>query len=223
MEDKETEKVIEKSIKDIKMKSFSARWAEIKDRLPEKKKRPIWIKRLSAIAASVCGIVALAIILPLSLNKAQNQDIPTETTYFALSDILADTVTEEEFFAELREAKINTIDFSKLNLDVYSLAKTRDSVVRGGKIAFDNLEETEEYVYIITFYNETVSVDSNYSDLKTNVNINGIDIKYETKEDEIYESTAFVKYKDITYIIEYSSLNDDLIDFLNILFAEDKI
>lgn len=223
MENKDAEKKIKEIADSIEKKTFSECWDEIKDRLPKKEKR-FNIKRWIAVAASACSLLALAILLPIFFSPRTS--VPPETSYFNLSEILAEAVTKDEFYSQLNSADLDIIDVSELNIEAYQLAKTNDNVIRGGRLFFENLEGTEEYMFTITFYDKTVDFEeeTRYADLLQNTAVNGINIRYKTEEtDGIYESVALAKYEEISYIIEYSSLNMDAEDFFNTVFAEENL
>ena len=220
MKNRDAEKKIKKMVNNIKMKKFSERWEEIKDRLPKKEQRVDFRKWVTVFSSGIC-LIFFVIFLPVFFLC--NGMFQKENSYFDLSEVLAESVTKEAFYSQLETVDFLIIDFSELSIDNYQLIKTEDNVIRGGRIVFENLDEDKDYVYTITFYDKTVNIEeeTRYFDLNQNITVNNIGIKFKTEEiDGIYETVALAKKEEISYIIEYSSLNMDVEDFFNIVFSE---
>ena len=56
-----------------------------------------------------------------------------------------------------------------------------------------------------------------FSALTDTVKIDNTEIAYKVTEGDLYESRAFFVYNEVSYIVEYTSLNNDLLDFLSTL------
>ncbi len=223
MEDKELEKLIKESADKIEMQPFEERWNAIEGRLQKNgKKKGVNFKlvRWVSLAASFCIVLALAIILPLVLNPAPNPaPEPPPISYFDENEVDMTESTQVEFFSGLATTEMQTIDFSKLQIEKYYIGKTNDSAIKGGMIRFENLAGTATYFLKITFYDNTVTLNEhNYTKLTSIMTVNGIEVKYNTTADGLFTSKALLTYKDVTYIVEYTSINDDLSTFLSGIF-----
>ena len=215
MDDKELEDLLRESASKVEMKEFSVRWKEIKDRLPESDKRIRFsYKIFLALASSICLII-LAIILPFTLSPGEEQH------YFTGNEVSYVSVTEDRFFKELDSVGFKIDNLQQFDIDKYFIAYTEDEVVRGGRIAFENLTGEKEYVFTLTILSSQILIDeTEYSDLTEEIVIGDTIIKYKTVGADLYESTVFAKYRDIAYIIDYTSLNDDLGLFLDLLYSK---
>lgn len=212
MDDKELEKILKESTEKTEIRSFSSRWKEIKRMMSVPKKNNRKILKFSIALAISCCLIALAIILPFALLPAN--DIP----YYKPNDVYFETTSLEEFQAEMESVNIDLVELSSFQAEVYYIARSSDLVVRGGRIIYNNLEGLTENIFAITFYSLGVSFDeSDFAVLTDEVLIGNTKIIFETAEEDLYESRAFFVYKDVSYIVEYSSLNDDFIEFLSTL------
>lgn len=210
MDDKELEKILKDSANKIEMKSFSSRWKEIKAQIPKSKKDERSIKYVVALISFLCLTIIVAIMIPMFLQPTE------EKRYFSVSEISYEEVTREQFYSELDSIGMEILNIREFAFDVYSLARTSDSIVRGGSVTYENTKGDAAYIFSITFFTSDVLVDeTEYSDLRSEVIVKECLIKYKTTNEGLYQSTALMKFKDTTYIINYSSLNDDLTVFLD--------
>lgn len=221
MEDKELEKLIKESADKIEMQPFEERWNAIEGRLQKnegKKGVNFKLVRWVSLAASFCLVLALAIILPLILKPTpEPTPTPPPISYFDENEVETDKVSLEDFNIGISQTGMQTIDFSSLTVEEYFLAKTQDLIVKGGKI--ENQTGALGYLFTIIFYDNTITLkESTYKTLASTMTINNIEVKYNTTEDGLFTSKALLTYKDVTYIVEYTSVNDDLSTFLSGIF-----
>lgn len=210
MDDKELEKKLMESANEVQIRGFSSRWKEIKKKMsPPKKSRKRMLKYITALATTCC-MIALAVVLPIVLRPKK------EVLYYFPNNIPFQSATQEQFFLELTSVDFQTVDLSSLPIDEYFIGKSADQVVRGGVVAYNNLDGLNEYVFIITFYSPDVKFEEGtFSALTNTVTIDNTEIAYKTTEEDLYESRAFFVYSEVSYIVEYTSLNDDFPDFLS--------
>ena len=165
-----------------------------------------------ATLATACCIIALAIALPIALRPKK------EVLYYFPNDIPFQSTTKEQFFLDLTSVDFQIVDLSSLPIDEYFIGKSTDQVVRGGVVAYNNLDGLSEYVFIVTFYSPDIMFDEEeFSALTDTVKIDNTEIAYKVTEGDLYESRAFFVYNEVSYIVEYTSLNNDLLDFLSTL------
>ena len=221
MEDKELEKLIKESADKIQMQPFEERWNAIEGRLQkneEKKGVNFKLVRWVSLAASFCLVLALAIILPLVLKPALDPTPePPPVSYFGEKEVNMTEVAQADFYSDLAQTEMQTISFSNLEIEEYYIGKTSDDVVKGGRV----LDETGTAGYFlkITFYDNTVTLkEEDYKALTSIMTVNGVEVKYNTTEDGLFTSNALLTYKDVTYIVVYTSANDDLSTFLSGIF-----
>lgn len=212
MDDKELENQLQTSADKSKIRGFSSRWKEIRDQIsPPKKSYKTTLKYLTAVATGCC-LIALAVILPFVLRPNN------EILYLSPEDAPLEIATEEQFFYELNSANFEIVDFSPFQVEDYFIARSSDQVVRGGRVIYNNLDGLSEYIFSITFYSLNVIFDEqDFSNLSDEIVIEQTEIVFETTEGDLFESRAFFVYKEARYIVEYSSLNNDFLEFLTAL------
>lgn len=214
MDDKELEQQLQESANAVKIRGFSSRWKEIKKQMPPRKKNyKRTLKYLIAVATGSCAI-ALAVILPLVLRPNK------EFLYYLPIDVPFDSTTEEKFYQDLASADFETVDFSSVPIEEYFIGRTEDQVVRGGALVYNNEDGLSEYVFVVTFYSPEITfTEADFSGLTDTVTVEGTEVAYKTTVGDLYESRAFFVYKDVSYIVNYTSLNDDLEEFLSMLIS----
>lgn len=211
MEDKELEELLKESVNKVKMKDFSERWNEMKDRMPKRKKRFSY-KIFLALASSIC-LVILAVTLPLALKPKERYFTGNELSYLS--------VTEDRFFSEMNSAGFETKAFRELKIDKFFIALTEDETLRGGRVAFENLAGDETYIFTITVLSSAIVFDeADFRDLTFEMAIGDAEIHFKTTQTDLYESEVYVRYRSDSYVISYTSLEDDLEQFLAKLFTE---
>lgn len=214
MDDRELENLLKESANEIQIRDFSSRWKEIKNKMsPPQKKHKRAFKYVIAVT-TVCCLIALAVILPFVLQPN------SEILYLSSEEAPLDVTTEEQFFYEINSASFKTLDFSHLQIEEYFIAKSSDQVVRGGRVAYNNLDGLSEYIFSVTFYSSDIIFDEqDFSNLINTVTIKNTEVIFKTTEDDLYESRAFFVFEETSYIVEYSSLNNDFLDFLTALIV----
>ena len=220
MEDKELEKQLQESADNMKMKEFSAVWAEIggevQIRSSEKRRQRRWI----AAGAAACLALVCCVGLIIGLYVW-----PKDTVYFYPGS-LGETLMKDldQFEEELAEAGIFPVDFSRYEVSACALLQTNGTLeTKGGAVSIGYDLENPVYLADVSFYDQTVSVRENYLHYEHYFTVNSAQIWYDVKEyDEtdgyrVYAVTA--KHKGLTYVIEYSVFADDIEEFLTGFFS----
>ena len=220
MENKELEKKLQESADNIKMKEFSAVWAEIDGGAPtrfsEKRRRKRWIA--AGVAACLTLVCCVGLIIGLYVW-------PKETVYFHPGS-LGETLMEDldQFEAELAKVGIFPVDFSRYEVSACALLQTNETLeTKGGAVSIGYDLENPVYLADVNFYDRTVAVRENYLNYEHYFTVNSAQIWYDVKEyDEtdgyrVYAVTA--KYKNLTYVMEYAVFTDDIEEFLTGFFS----
>lgn len=212
MDDRELEKLLTESADKVQIRGFSSRWKEIKKKMsPPKKNYKLTLKYFTAMATGCC-LLALAVILPFVLRPEN------EVLYFLPEEAPLNVTTEEQFFYELNFANFEIADFSSLQVEEYFIARSSDQVVRGGRVAYNNSDGLSENIFTVTFYSSDIILDEQeFLGLANTVTIESTEVVFRTTEGDLYESRAYFVYKEVSYIVEYTSLNNDLLEFLSTL------
>lgn len=236
MDYKDIEKELKKKADQITLKSFDERWDRIKNRISDNEEvnvsieEPVLVsgtgsetvkadkrinkKLLIEILVPVFVLLALcAIILPQILRKKDDA-----IRYFNLEELSYVGVTEEEFYSDIENSTLSTIDFTKYECSSFGLYRATENVVLGGKI--DILDETDYFMASMSFYSTVVIIDFKLETESEIYNINGFEVKYVTKfEDDVYCTTAIVTNTEMRYKMEITSFDDNITAKFDKLFA----
>ncbi len=236
MDYKDIEKELKKKADQITLKSFDERWDRIKNRISDTEEvnvsieEPVLVsgagsdivksgkrinkKLLVEILVPVFVLLALcAIILPQILRKKDDS-----IRYFNLEELSCIGVTEEEFYSDIENSTLSTIDFTKYEGSSFSLYRTTENVVLGGKV--DILDEESMFMASVKFYSNVVISKFQIVEESNYYMSNNFDIKYETKfEDERYITVAIATNAEMRYEMEITSFDDNITAKFDKLFA----
>ena len=236
MDYKDIEKELKKKADQITLKCFDERWDRIKDRISDTEEvdvsieEPVLVsvtgsetvksgkrinkKLLIEILVPVFVLLALcAIILPQILRKKDDA-----IRYFNLEELSYVGVTEKEFYSDIENSTLSTIDFTKYDGSSFGLYRTTENVVLGGKI--DILDETDYFMASVKFYSNVVITDFKIETENEVYNVNGFDVKYVTEfEDETYITVAIATNAEMRYEMEITSFDDNITAKFDKLFA----
>lgn len=217
MDNKEVEEKLEKSVHDIKKREFSEVWEEIEPEIKTKKKK-LRFKMIIPVATVAFATLTVAIAIPTALKK------DAEKIYF-VNELGTISVQEEEFYKEIKNADIDCVDFSRYYVESYVLLKTRDLKVKGGLLDAADDEDDPTMIMTIKFFDSSVNVKGeSYADYVLTYSVNGATIHYkmdkhlEEGEDETYEYLIKAEYRNVTYIIDFTSLSDNVTTFFDMFF-----
>ena len=206
MDIKETEKILEQSAKNIKVRDFSEVWQEIKGELEveEKPKKKVWAKRYMPAILSACIVLIIAISLPIFLLNP----VETPKKIFYQDQLVMVDVEETTFFNELSSAKVTHVSFSKYLATNCKLYKTDTNVAKGGSVdLYDDMSAPTEVIKI-KFYDISVNLD----DLSEKVyelsySKEGLSVSYNKlpsyPEYNIYSYDIMATFNKVNYFIEY--------------------
>lgn len=215
MKNIDIEEQIKISADKIDSGDFNERWEILQTKIAEestRKKRfnlKIFLPALSAAFMTV----ALCIILPVTLlNNGNNSP-----RFLNAKDLISSQITEEIFYDELNKVNIVPADFSLFNVERYFLMKTKDGETKGGKIT---ISDDSGYFANLSFYDNTVILEQIDEETYTSTSINDIEVLFNTVyEEPMYVTNASVFDKKLNYVIEFTSISDNFLEFINELFA----
>lgn len=219
MEDKELEKLLQEKADNIKMRDFSEVWNEIKDEIkePVKEKKFRWKKWLPMIMASAVLVICLALspVIIKALKPAPNT--PQEEVFFT-DDLSKTKVSFEDVFTGLAQANISHVDLSGYTLDSTFLFHTEDLKVKGAKISFYG----STFIADMQLYDKSVALNLDLDTLyNESCKINSTEVLYKFKQENggAYDYSIFAVHNNVQYVIEYTGVSDNLVDFLNEFFG----
>ena len=227
MEYKDIEEKLQNAASKIKKPEFSEIWEEIKDEINvsdvaeiKRKRTRKRLKKFLPAAATTVGIVsAAAVIISVMTHKPQKE------IYF-MDQLGAVSVTESEFYEDLEESQIKHVDFSGFIIQSYTLLKTNSLVTKGGLIEVYDDEDAATMFATIKFLDASVEIEEEkYSDYDLTYTVNNTEIKYKLKEYIEREGIATYTYGifadsvDTRYMIDYNSLTDNVLTFMDTFFS----
>lgn len=155
--------------------------------------------------------------MPFAL-RPNNEFVNKSENYLFPEDVTLEATTKEQFFRELNSANFETVDLSSLRAEEYLIAKSAARVPIGGQIVYNNSDGLLGYIFTVTFYSSDFAFEEgNLSDLTNTVTIEDTKVAFETDEGDLYESRAFFVLRDMSYVVEFSSRNNDFLEFLTAL------
>ena len=217
MQDKELEKVLQEKADNVKMREFSEVWDEIKDEIStqKKEKKSIFKNKFFLIFAPALLVVCIA-LTPLFFLKST----PTpDKTYYA-DKLISKSVVVEEALDGLKSASITHVDLSKYVFTETYLYNTEEGVVKGARLTFYN-ETTMSFFAEMKLYDKSVDLKINTSLYENNIQVNSADVFYKFKSNSsgFYDYEVYATYNNVKYVIEYSGVTDNLMEFLTEFFA----
>ena len=216
MQDKELEKVLQEKADNTKMRDFSEVWKEIKDEVVSEKKKKKSIFKNKFFLSFAPAFLAICIVLtPLFflLNP------PQEKVYLT-DQLISTSVTEEETFDGLLTANITHVDLSSYVFYNTALYNTDKAEVKGAHLEFYN-ENPTTFFAKMDLYDKSVDLKIKIDLYDTNCKVNSADVYYKFKSAEsgFYEYSVYATCNNVKYLIEYSGVTDNLMEFLNDFFA----
>lgn len=240
---KEIEEILKENYKSTQPEEFSERFSRIQDKLyyPEQKQEAV-VKSKELVGVGANGKTSNAVATPGRVKLVilicaaamvlggvigilfWQLFLPKENSYaVAIDDLLYSSVSKDEFFNALQDNSIETIAFENLDnfINSYSLVKDQNGIIYGGAVELFN--EDIGYEANIKFYSICVTGISEVQEPCDVYNlISGITVNYvmtvDGEDEPIYETTASAQYKKLNYYIEYTSLDDNALNFFNNIF-----
>lgn len=236
MDDKDIERILKDSANKTELMPSEERWNRIKDRLDMQVKVEEPVLQEVTVAASagnanknlfnsargrttfgfivccVCLILCLAIVLPIYFTR------PNEHRYLDEKELIYILCSNEEFENDINNSKIELVSLSDYEINNTYILKTESGEVKGGGFDF-NVEEKEEYVKV-KILAENIKTDAFEYSNPLNYNINDTEILYKKVEEtsilKLYLIQA--KRKGVTYKIEYTAVEDNVLAFFDEFF-----
>lgn len=214
MQEKELEKVLQEKADNTKMREFSEVWKEIKDEVVSEKKEKKSILKNKFFLAFAPAFLAICIVLtPLFflLN-------PSEEKIYLSDQLIATSVTEKEMLDGLLNASIVHADLSEYIIFNANIYYTEEMEVKGACFSFYQ----ETFFAEMKLYDKSVELNLDINNLyDTNCKVNSADVYYKFKSAEsgFYEYSVYATCNNVKYLIEYSGVTDNLMEFLNDFFA----
>lgn len=236
MDDKDIERILKDSANKTELMPSEERWNRIKDRLDMQVKVEEPVLQEVTVAASagnasgnifgssrgritfgfivccVCLILCLAIVLPIYFSR------PNEHRYLDEIDLNYIECTETEFYESISQASIDTVDLTRYDLTKLYLLITDNNDVQGGMVEF-NISSIKAKIEC-SIYSSYVLVDN--EEYLDNLEYNIVDthILYKKIENSspLNQYQALAKRKGVTYKIEYTAVEDNVLAFFDEFF-----
>lgn len=236
MDDKDIERILKDSANKTELMPSEERWNRIKDRLDMQVKVEEPVLQEVTVAASagnasanifgsprgritfgfivccVCLILCLAIVLPIYFSR------PGGHRYLDENDLLSTFCTKDEFYDSINKTNLELVDFSSYELTNTQIFSDDNKEVQGGGFEFVlNLFGAKTKV---TFYSQYVLVkDKEYTNnLEYNIVDTHILYKKIDNSSPLNQYQALAKRKGVTYKIEYTAVEDNVLAFFDEFF-----
>lgn len=207
MDIKETEKKLEQSANDIKMRDFSEVWQDIKGEIevPQKTQKKAWSKRYFPAILAACFMLIIAIALPIYLL---NPPKISEEIYFQ-DKLSMVNVDETTFFTELSNAKVTHVSFSAYVVNGCALYKTEDGKTKGGFVDMCDDANSPTEILKMKFYDGSVQIDDEFGkNYDKSYSKEGLTVSYKLKDSypdySVYIYDIKASYNEVNYLIEYT-------------------
>ena len=225
MKEQEIEKLLKEKADEMEMRDFNDVWGEIKDKVSVKKKqRRKW--RWISIAASFVGVImAGMLILPNVVPNQPDNSEEAEIVFYA-EQLRSVAVTENEFYTGFKAASINCIDVSNYDVLNHALLYTENQEVKGGILDFCDDEESPSWFVILHVYDKNVQFPKNlYNDYTLKLDTSsGANVQYKldtySEEDGLYVYRAKATFNSTSYLVEYSTFENNPTQFFEELFTK---
>lgn len=214
MQDKELEKILQEKADNTKIREFSEVWKEIKDEVVSEKKEKKSIFKNKFFLSFAPAFLAICIVLtPLFflLNP------PQEKVYLT-DQLILTPVAEKEMFDGLSTSNIAHVDLSEYVIIETNIFHTDEMEVKGACFGFYQ----ETFFAEMQLYDKSIELNLDLKSLyDTNCKVNSADVYYKFKSAEsgFYEYSVYATCNNVKYLIEYSGVTDNLMEFLNDFFA----
>ncbi|MBE5734482.1 MAG: hypothetical protein E7347_05490 [Clostridiales bacterium] len=218
MQDKELEKILQEKADKIEMREFSEVWDKLKDKVAPERKEKKSIFKNKFFLAFVPSLLAICIILtPFLFFKPT----PTPEEVFYSDELNLVSVTKQEAFDGLLNANITHVDLSGYVFYDTSLYYTEKMEVKGAYLEFYN-ENPSTFIAKMDLYDKSVDLNLDIEALyDTNCNVNSANVfyKFKSADSGFYEYSVYATHNNVKYVIEYSGITDNLMEFLTDFFA----
>lgn len=221
----EIENKIKQAANELPLPDENQLFEQVSQAKAERKKRERLLKITipSGIAAVLCIVIALSLLLP---KKETSR-------YFYTTDlVLLSQKNEEIFYSSLNKAGKQYAVFSDYHLSEFNFIVTNDDCIVkgtyiGGQDKADPDADNLECMFIISTYDTDVidARGTNYSNLPKVHYANGTKVEYKVSSQvddgtTTYNYYAYTVYKKMQYLIEYISMYKDGTTFFDNIFVK---
>ena len=218
MQNKELEKILQEKADKTEMRDFSLVWDEIKDEITpkEKEKTSIWKKKFFLIFAPTLLVICIALSSLLLIKPT-----PLQEEIFFAERLIKNNATLDEAISGLSSANITHVDLSRFGFSDTCLYYTDKMEVKGGYFEFYN-ENPTTFFAKMDLYDKSVELNLDIENLyDTNCQVNSANVYYKFKSvnDGLYEYSVYATFNKVQYLIEYSGVTDNLMEFLTDFFV----
>ncbi len=218
MQDKELEKILQEKADKTEMRDFSLVWDEIKDEITpkEKEKTSIWKKKFFLIFAPSLLVICIAISSIFFFKPTP----PSDKIYFN-DQLIKNSATLNDAMSGLSNANIPHVDLSRFGFTDTCLYYTDKMEVKGGYFEFYN-ENPTTFFAKMQLYDKSVQLNLDIENLyDTTCKVNSADVyyKFKTNSSGFYEYSIYAIHNKVQYLIEYSGVTDNLVEFLTDFFG----
>ncbi len=242
MENREVEEILKQNYKSVKKQSFDQRFSRISGRLnmPQGQPQQVFVPESQPALAGAGGetnvehsprrtklavIISLALFIVIALTcifmwiYTPSNKIGYSIT---VGELIYNEVSEGEFDDAISNNDLDIVETEAVNQFIYfyALWTGNEENVYGGQILFESdryLGNIEFFTLNVTGINEVTEPYQTYtttSGTEVNYTVSGGD-----EADPLYNTVASATYKNMNYYIEYTSLNNDALEFFNAIFA----
>lgn len=221
----EIENKIKQAANELPLPDENQLFEQVSQAKAERKKRERLLKITipSGIAAVLCIVLALSLLLPKK---------ETSRYFYTAELVFLSQKNEEIFYSNLYKEGKQYADFSDYYLNSFNLIVTNDDcIVKGtiinGQDKADSDADNLECMFIISTYDTDVidARGTNYSNLPKvhYANRTRVEYKVSSQVDDgttTYNYYAYTVYKNMQYLIEYISMYKDGTTFFDDIFVK---
>lgn len=221
----EIENKIKQAANELPLPDENQLFEQVSQAKAERKKRERLLKITipSGIAAVLCIVLALSLLLPKK---------ETSRYFYTAELVFLSQKNEEIFYSNLYKEGKQYADFSDYYLNSFNLIVTNDDcIVKGtiinGQDKADSDADNLECMFIISTYDTDVidARGTNYSNLPKVHYANGTRVEYKVSSQvddgtTTYNYYAYTVYKNMQYLIEYISMYKDGTTFFDNIFVK---
>ena len=217
MQDKELEKILQEKADKTEMRDFSLVWDEIKDEITpkEKEKTSIWKKKFFLIFAPTLLVICITLSTLFFIKPT-----PSPEEIFFAERLIKNSTTLNDAMSGLSNANIPHVDLSRFGFLDTCLYCTDKMEVKGGYFEFYN-ENPTTFLAKMDLYDKSVDLKVNLDLYDTNCQVNSANVyyKFKTNSSGFYEYSVYATFNKVQYLIEYSGVTDNLMEFLTDFFV----
>ena len=179
-----------------------------------KKQKSILKNKFFLTFAPALLIICIA-LTPLIIKSLT----PIEEVFYT-DKLSIEMATPDEAFEELLSANITHVNLSEYSIVDAYLFYTEGLEVKGAHFEFFN-ENPTTFLAKMKLYDKSVDLRINTDLYESNVQVNTANVYYKFKSNSsgFYEYDIYATYNNVKYVIEYSGVTDNLMEFLNEFFA----